>query len=88
MLLAFLAWLANKEDQLAIPMGPTTHLHASLPVAMGVAPFSIIAEGDEGVDVDITDELDIDDRESFFVDDELLLEEHESMASLQEADES
>ena len=88
MLLAFLAWLANKEDQLAIPMGLTTHLHASLPVAMGVAPFSIIAAGDEGVDVDSTDELDINDREGFFVDDELLLEEHESMTSLQEADES
>lgn len=86
MLLAFLAWLPNKENQLAIPMGRTTFMHANLPVATGVAPFSITAEGDEEVDVDSLDELDIDDRESFFFDDQLLLEEQDSTTSLQDAD--
>ena len=88
MLLAFLAWLANKENRLTIAMGSTVYLHASLPVAMGAAPFSIHAEGDKGVDVDSMDELYTDDLESSFVDDELGVEEQESIGSLQEADEA
>lgn len=81
MLLAFLAWLPNKESQIAIPMGRTTYVKAALPVAMSLAPFSIIVEGDEEVDVDSLDELAIDDRERFLVDDKLLLEEHESITT-------
>jgi hypothetical protein len=88
MLLAFVYWLAEGKETLAVPLGANAVLTLAVPPESVVAPFSVSFDGDQVEEVDTLDDLDIEDFEAVDVDgDEEWVEDREDLPPAESNDE-